>query len=253
MPGLEFLSARRAQTLHETADPVFWDVRARTDYAFSHIPGALGVDWRTFRDPQGGRTQRWHPSLRALETLVGAAGLTTERPVVIYGDPHEGGADGWIAWMLWYLGHAAPAILDGGWPAWRRIHGPSEVGPVEPTAARFDAHPRPRVLVHREEIECGWEAGAIRLINVDRSKADIEDSRIPPVIHVPWTLFRRSDGTRVSDPAVGEILASHGLTPAARLITCGSFGEPSAWVWSVLRAGGCSDVGHYPERLVHGR
>ncbi|MEO5657947.1 MAG: rhodanese-like domain-containing protein [Nitrospiria bacterium] len=247
-PVLEFLSAHRAQTLRATADPVFWDVRARTDYVFSHIPGALGIDWRTFRDPDAGRTARWHPSLRVLEALVGAAGLTTERPVVIYGDPEAGGADGWIAWLLWYVGHTQIAILDGGWPAWRRIHGPSEVGPVEPTAALFHAQPRHRALAEREEIASGLRTGAIRVIDTSRAK-DIRNPRIVSAIHVPWTIFRRTDGSKVSDHVVGEVLASHGVNPAARVIISAAVGEPSAWVWSVLTAWGCSDVGHAPEFL----
>lgn len=244
--GVTFLTPLAARELHAKGDAVFLDARARTDYAFRHIPGAVHVDWRAFCDREGGRTARLHPASDVIEARLAEMGVTAERDVVLYDDPQQsGGADGRLAWMLWYLGHDRVMILDGGWPAWRRVRGPVDLGPVRPTGGGgWRVRPRNRAIAGADEVESGLRSQTIRLID-SRSPDRPGIRSTDPSIHIDWLRFRQPDGTRRSPDDVSQLLASYDVGMTDRIITVCSTGLCSAWVWSVLMSVGYSDVGYY--------
>jgi thiosulfate/3-mercaptopyruvate sulfurtransferase len=117
-----------AQQLHDRladADVLMIDARSAGEYRAGHIPGAInlpGIEWRT---PPTKDVQKEGPGQRIFrradgtldveryETLLGKAGITPERDVVVYGN-QAGKADGSIpAAILLKLGHAKVAFLDG--------------------------------------------------------------------------------------------------------------------------------------------
>lgn len=244
--GVTFLNPLAARDLHAKGDAVFLDARARTDYAFRHIAGAVHVDWRAFCDPEGGRTARLHPSLDIIEGRLAEMGVMPERNVVLYDDPDQsGGADGRLAWMLWYLGHDRVMILDGGWSAWRGVRGPVDVDPVRQTGGGgWRVRPRDRALADVDEVESGLRSQTIRLIDSHSPDRPVIRST-NPVLHVDWFRFRQPDGTRRLPHEVCQLLASYEVGMNDRIITVCSTGLYSAWVWSVLMSVGYSDVGYY--------
>ena len=116
----------------------------RAAYDAGHIPGAIFVDLDTdLRAPEGPdaipcRTRRSSP--RGL----GALGIGSEHQVVAYDDV-GGGIAARLWWMLDDLGHAAAAVLDGGFAAWVAGGHPVEVavpdlaGREPPVAGPLDA------------------------------------------------------------------------------------------------------------------
>jgi thiosulfate/3-mercaptopyruvate sulfurtransferase len=87
------------------------------DYAAGHLPGALHVavkDWREVRD--GVPDQLLPPA--ALAAKLGALGIDADTEVVAYGD-EKLQDPAHIALALISVGHSKVAILEGGFSAWK--------------------------------------------------------------------------------------------------------------------------------------
>ena len=68
------------------------------------------------------------------------AGVSNDRPVVVYGDASQfGAARAW--WLLRYFGHPRVAVLDGGLTAWIEAGGKLEAGAPPIAAGDFTARP----------------------------------------------------------------------------------------------------------------
>jgi thiosulfate/3-mercaptopyruvate sulfurtransferase len=96
----------------------------REAYQAGHIPGAAFVDLETeLAGPPGSGGRHPLPDAATFETAMRAAGVSTDRAVVIYDAGGAAAARAW--WLLRYFGHRHLAVLDGGLNAW---HGPLESG-----------------------------------------------------------------------------------------------------------------------------
>ena len=130
----------------------------RSAYQAAHIPGALYVhlDEDLCAPVVRGKTGR-HP-LPAVDRLVEsflALGIDRGVQVVVY-DDNPGGSGAIAArcwWSLRYLGHAAVAVLDGGWEHWRAagllVRGGVEERPRRP----FVAAVQPGMLAQVEDVQ----------------------------------------------------------------------------------------------------
>jgi len=114
----------------------------RRAYAEGHIPGAryahLDEDLSGPRTPTSGRHPLPDPAVLAQK--LGAWGIDADKQVVVYDDTF-GAMAVRLWWLLRWLGHGKVALLDGGWPAWKREGRPvsRELPRVRPAVF----HPRP--------------------------------------------------------------------------------------------------------------
>jgi thiosulfate/3-mercaptopyruvate sulfurtransferase len=108
-----------------TEAPVLLDVRwelggppGSEAYAAGHIPGAVFVDLdRSLAGPPGPTGRHPMPSADDFGAAMRAAGVSADRPVVVYdAGASVAAARGW--WLLRYFGHPNVAVLDGGLAAW---------------------------------------------------------------------------------------------------------------------------------------
>src|SRR5690554_3154794 len=89
------------------------DVRSSGDFAKSHVPGAANTPWETFVD--GEKTGEISADDKRLTALLQNAGITHQKPVLIYGnwsDKSAWGEEGRILWTLQYLGKKDVFILQ---------------------------------------------------------------------------------------------------------------------------------------------
>ena len=126
--------------------PVLLDVRWRLggppgidSYRQGHLPGAVFTDLdRDLAGPPGPAGRHPLPDPAAFQAAMRAAGVSQDRPVVVYDD-----GDATIAarcwWTLRYFGHQDVRVLDGGHRAWADAAPRSlEVTTAEPAPAPGD-------------------------------------------------------------------------------------------------------------------
>lgn len=103
----------------------------RRAYQENHLPGAVYVHLDEQLSSPVTQTLGRHPmpDMQALAKWLSAAGLSSDKQVVVYDD--MGGAMAsrcW--WLIKLLGHKNVAVLDGGFPAW--VNAGHELDNTEP-------------------------------------------------------------------------------------------------------------------------
>jgi thiosulfate/3-mercaptopyruvate sulfurtransferase len=114
-----------AEELATDPGPVLLDVRWRLGgppgldiYREGHLPGAVFVDLdRDLAAPPGPAGRHPLPDPAAFEEAMRAAGVSQDRPVVVY-DDRDATAAARAWWLLRYHGHENVRVLDGGYRAW---------------------------------------------------------------------------------------------------------------------------------------
>jgi thiosulfate/3-mercaptopyruvate sulfurtransferase len=125
------LTDRPAQTVLD----VRWQLSAGSQpdvYAAGHIPGAVFIALdRDLAAPPGRGGRHPLPATGDFERAMRAAGVSAERPVVVYDDANGlPAARAW--WLLRYFGHPEVALLDGGLEAWLAAGRPLAEGDETP-------------------------------------------------------------------------------------------------------------------------
>lgn len=114
-------------------------VYAHTDHDLSAPP----VPWQTGRHPL--------PAVETLAERFGGWGIGPGVQVVAY-DEADGGFAVRLWWLARWLGHAAVAVLDGGWQAWRAAELPVTAEPTVPTPRVFVPAPQPHLVATLDDV-----------------------------------------------------------------------------------------------------
>ncbi|WP_338571470.1 sulfurtransferase [Arachnia propionica] len=140
------ITVSQLAALRQQQDITLLDVRfggpgssgGQEHYLEGHIPGAVLVDMDTaLASPSigpGGRHPLPHPE--AFEAAMRAAGVSNDRPVVVYDNWRSiAAARAW--WLLQHHGHGDTFVLDGGLGAWQSAGLPVEQGNISPAPGDF--------------------------------------------------------------------------------------------------------------------
>ena len=128
--------------------PVLLDVRWRLagppgidSYRQGHLPGAVFADLdRDLAAPPGPAGRHPLPEPAAFQAAMRAAGVSRDRPVVVYDDADAmSAARGW--WTLRYFGHPDVRVLDGGYRAWAGAGLPVSTDEPAPPPGDFTVEP----------------------------------------------------------------------------------------------------------------
>src|SRR5438477_3073926 len=128
--------------------PVLLDVRWRLagppgidSYRQGHLPGAVFADLdRDLAAPPGPAGRHPLPDRAAFQAAVRAAGVSRDRPVVVYDDADAmSAARSW--WTLRYFGHPDVRVLDGGYRAWAGAGLPVSTDEAAAAPGDFTAEP----------------------------------------------------------------------------------------------------------------
>jgi len=197
------------------------DCRDEKAYAAGHIPGAInlgGACGKVLRD-----TTVRVKKTGALEKLLGAAGVSMDKPVVVYADT-AGITSATVAfWVLEYLGHDKVYFLNGGIEEWqaggKTLAKAAAVSPLldDKTAttlepAKFTAKVvKSRIAASDEVVKIA--KGEIKDVNVIDSRSEKEhagsDIRALRGGHIPNTTINVSHVDTITEE--GKILSANGL------------------------------------------
>ena len=214
-------------------------------YAESHIPGAIGFDWKQdLQDP----VKRDFLDAKAFGELFGARGISSDHTVVLYGDRNN-----WFAaytyWYLKYYGHDSVRLVNGPREKWIAEGRPTSAEVPQLEAQTFTAKEGDAAIrATRDQVLAALDAET-RLVDV-RSPQEFSGEliampgyeqegaqrggHIPGAASVPWAQAVREDGTFKPAGELSELYGAKGVTNGADIIAYCRIGERSAHTWFVL-------------------
>ena len=141
--------AELARLRESDTPPVVLDVRwrlngppGRGEYERGHVPNAVFVDLDTElggrKVPGTGRHPL--PAPEDLQKTLRAAGVSADRPVVVY-DADNGSVAARAWWLLRWAGHPDVAVLDGGYTAWVGQGQPVDTATPRPEPGDIEVRP----------------------------------------------------------------------------------------------------------------
>ncbi len=214
---------------HDLGQPDTW---GEAEYRRAHVPGArfVQVD-RDLSAPKTGTNGRHPlPSIEAAAALFGRLGIDATKQVVAY-DQGAGAYAARLWWMLRWLGHAAVAVLDGGFAVWTREGRPVTADVPAVVPASFIARPTvPAVDV--AAVAASLSSPSMLLVDArgrERFRGDVEPidkvaGHIPGAINRPYTDNMTADGRfKPAAELRADFAALIGSrAPSAIVHTCGS-------------------------------
>nr|MCU0600828.1 rhodanese-like domain-containing protein [Desulfobacterales bacterium] len=107
-------------------DLIVFDARPQKEWQQGHIPDAISFCWEDYTrtDATGVQWRIFPPE--ELAKALGSLGVSHMDAVLVYGDADTSwGGEGWMVWLLAWLGHQGPVyFLDGGIQSWRETKQP---------------------------------------------------------------------------------------------------------------------------------
>ena len=214
-------------------------------YAESHIPGAIGFDWKTDLQDQ---VKRDFLGPEAFGELFGSRGISNDHTVVLYGDRNN-----WFAaytyWYLKYYGHNNVKLVNGPREKWIAEGRPTTSDVPSYEAQKFSAQEGDAAIrAHRGE-GLGALGSGTALVDV-RSPQEFSGEliamagyeqegaqragHIPGAASVPWSQAVQEDGTFKSADDLSALYSGKGVTDGNPIIAYCRIGERSAHTWFVL-------------------
>ena len=213
-------------------------------YDESHAPGAVGFNWETDLQDQ---VERDILSKAEFEKTMGAAGISEDSTVVLYGDNAN-----WFAaytyWQFKYYGHDDVKLLDGGRDYWVENDYPLSDEEPDFSAVEYDASgPRESIRAYREDVENAIERG-LPLVDVRSPEEFSGEVLAPPGLqetaqrggHIPgasnisWAAVTNDDGTFKSREEIEELYAEEGIDGGETTVAYCRIGERSSVAWFAL-------------------
>jgi thiosulfate/3-mercaptopyruvate sulfurtransferase len=226
-----------AAALRQAPGPAVLDVRWRLggppgaeSYRAGHIPGAVFADLdRELAGPAGGAGGRHPlPEAAAFQAAMRRAGISPDRPVVVYDDADAtAAARAW--WTLRYFGHGDVRVLDGGYRAWTAAGEPVTAAAAGPAPGTFTAVPggmpaldaAGAARVARSGVLLDARAG--ERYRGEHEPVDPVAGHIPGAVSAPTAANVRADGTFRPAAELRERFAGLGLAGAGEAgAYCGS-------------------------------
>src|SRR4051794_24430702 len=132
-------------------------------YAESHIPGAIGFDWK--KDLQD-QVKRDFLGPKEFAALMGDRGIGNEHTVVLYGDRNN-----WFAaytyWYFKYYGHDAVKLVNGPREKWISEDRPTTQDVPDFKSQSFKVEREDHAIrAKREEVLGALESNSHRLVDV---------------------------------------------------------------------------------------
>lgn len=198
----------------------------RAAYASGHLPGAVFVDLDAeLAGPPGTGGRHPLPDLEVFGTAMRAAGVSTDRDVVVYD-----GGQGWAAarawWLLRWTGHPSVRVLDGGLAAWE---GALSTAVPTPEPGDFVPSPGSSGVVDADGAAALARSGLLLDARAgERYRGDVEPidrvgGHVPGAVSAPTTENTGPDGRFLPSEQLADRFRSLGAGDGTEVgVYCGS-------------------------------
>ena len=204
---------------------------ATSEYAESHLPGAIHFDIDAVADPD---TLLPHmlAAPDAFAEAVGRLGVASGDRIVVYDrKPVPSAPRVW--WSFRAMGHDAVQVLDGGLEAWRATGGELDRGVVTPSPASFVARLQPELVRDFPRVLAGLRDGTTQLVDArpamrflgkaPEPRPGLRSGHAPGACNVPASSFYQADGRLLEAAPLEDLLAAAGVEVERPIVaTCGS-------------------------------
>ena len=234
----------------EGPHPLLLDVRAAEAFATGHLPEAVHLELWGFSLPDTDdaplRSFLW-----MIEHVLALRGVTTERPVVVYGETSDLRAAR-VFWFLEYFGHPGVRVLDGGMQAWLAAGFAVTTTVTAPTASSWTGTPRRESLATWRDVRDSLRRADVAILDT-RSDGEYcgttvraaRGGSVPGAVHVEWTQNLTPEGTFKPAAALQALYAAAGVTPDREIITYCQGAYRAAHSYLALRLLGYPAVRNY--------
>ncbi|MDX1545805.1 MAG: sulfurtransferase [Rhodothermales bacterium] len=236
--------------------------RGRHAYREAHLPGAVyaHLDADLSGPIVPGTTGRHPlPDPATLAATLGGWGIGPGVQVVAYDD--AGGAfAARLWWMLHWLGHPPAAVLDGGFPAWKRAGYPVRAGEEQRPARVFTPRPDPRRVADADAVDALRTDASCRLLDARAAERyrgahepiDPVAGHIPGAVNAPWAANLDDDGRFLPPKQLRRRFEKllGGVPPARAAVYCGS-GVTAAHDLLAMAHAGLGGARLYPGSWSH--
>ncbi len=225
------------------------DTRSSWKFLLGHIPGAVNLnDWWEFTHKLSGVKGLLKDDKAFIAQKLGPLGFSPGKTIIIYGDPdNPWRTDGRFFWMFERYGFEKVALLDGGFPSWKRAGKKIQRGRQNPSPS-----PEPalnsiklnnEVIATKLLINNNFPKNNFRLID-NRTSKEFEGAtpygsprggHIPNAIHIHWPVFFQGNGNLKSLPALNSLLKQNRIHPNQEIIVYCTGGVRSAMAYFVFR------------------
>jgi thiosulfate/3-mercaptopyruvate sulfurtransferase len=205
---------------------------AGREFEAARIPGALFFDIDALSD-QTSRLPHMLPSPVVFASAMRRLGISDADSVVFYD-----GAGLYSAprarWMMKAMGHARAAVLDGGFPKWRK-EGRATEAPTLPPARRshFVPKPQPHLVRDFAAIKANLATRAEQIVDARspgrfrgeeaEPRPGVRPGHIPGAFHLYYADVLTAEGTMRSPEELREIFRARGIDLEGPVVTiCGS-------------------------------
>ncbi len=250
-----FLSPKAALELMRTSDATVIDARGAKAEA-PYLPGSTSFNWHKHRDGWF-RVGRLDSDLLSVAEAFEAAGVSNDRPVVIYGNMAKGwGEEGRVWWTLRYLGHKHVYIVDGGIAAWIADALPTVPRRTKRPKGTFHIKAQAALRMRGEALasEVGKRASSALAIIDTRDTSEYNGAtpyysarggHIASARHLDWKDFIGSNGRLKSIDTIRHLMQALGLGLNHRIVTYCTGGVRAAFMHAALEHAGFSRVSTY--------
>jgi thiosulfate/3-mercaptopyruvate sulfurtransferase len=231
----------------EDSNLLLVDTRPFSDYADSHIPGAVNIDLMQFHwiDTSKQGIAQFNRQSRLLLSNIG---VSRDKFVVFY-DDISGTSAARGVWLLLYFSHKRVAMLDGGLNKWIAEGYKTETGTNSFIHSNFNGKPDSNVLADFVHIKSAIKNKKAIIIDA-RSKHEYEGSairaaragHIPTAINIDWSHNINHDVFKSRD----KLMQMYGNIPKhAEVITYCQGGYRAANSFVALKMLGYKNVRMY--------
>ncbi|UEC42267.1 MAG: Rhodanese domain protein [Methanothrix sp.] len=163
-----------------------------------------------------------------IAAIFGAAGISEDDPLVIYGDSFVNGYDTFAFWVMKYLGHQDVLLLEG------------TKGGRQAAGLKFAAKPSSRDPViynpdpNFDILALSGELEGLQLVDA-RTQADYNAGHLEGAINIDYTRVRGSNGLATSQ-ALAQVFSA--LDKTQKVVVSSSNGGLASIVWYALYSQG---------------